>query len=375
MSERKLVHIEKIEELLPISGADRIELAKVLGWECVVKRGEFKVGDLCAYHEIDSICPAKPEYEFLKDVKYRIKTRKFKKQISQGLALPLSILPAKNWKIGEDVTDVLGVTHFDPESNLHKDNKPYEPSNKFLKSFYKTKTIQYLLKYSFFRKLLLPKKEKGSWPEFLEHTDEPRLANKPSILQDTDDNFFVTEKLDGQSFGCFYRNRKTGLFKNDLFGVVSRNIWLKTPNNQSVYWKMVKKYNLKNILKEHYKKTGEELSINGEQIGPGIQKNKYELKEHDLFIYNIINNRTKYHYDLNEMKLFCEKNKLKIVPILEHKFRQLPTVAEMELFSRGKSKLNDKVEREGIVVRKIVNGDKIVSYKQISSTFLLKNDE
>jgi RNA ligase (TIGR02306 family) len=93
MADRKLVHIEKIIELIPIPGADRVELAKILGWECVVKKGEFKVGDLCAYFEIDCVLDiTKPHFEFLKDTKGRIKTRRFLKQISQGLVLPLSVL-------------------------------------------------------------------------------------------------------------------------------------------------------------------------------------------------------------------------------------------------------------------------------------------
>ena len=62
---RKLAHIEIIESLTPIEGADKIETAIVLGWSCVVKRGEFKVGQPIVYVEVDSVMPDKPEYEFL----------------------------------------------------------------------------------------------------------------------------------------------------------------------------------------------------------------------------------------------------------------------------------------------------------------------
>ena len=87
-NERKLAHIELITDLQPIEGADRIEKAIVLGWECVVKKGEFQVGQMIIYCEIDSVLPELPEFEFLKDRKYRIRTIKLKGQVSQGLILP-----------------------------------------------------------------------------------------------------------------------------------------------------------------------------------------------------------------------------------------------------------------------------------------------
>ena len=52
--ERKLATIRKVNEIKPIEGADMIELAIVDGWQCVVKKGEFKPGDLGVYFEIDS---------------------------------------------------------------------------------------------------------------------------------------------------------------------------------------------------------------------------------------------------------------------------------------------------------------------------------
>ena len=42
-----LASIQKVIKLTPIEGADLIETATVLGWEIVVKKGEYKVGDLC----------------------------------------------------------------------------------------------------------------------------------------------------------------------------------------------------------------------------------------------------------------------------------------------------------------------------------------
>lgn len=111
---RNLVSIQKIKELHPIAESDNIEVAKILGWSVVVKKGEFKVGDKVVYAEIDSLFPDKEEFEFLRGSKFRIRTIKLRGQISQGIAFPLSVLPAGEYNIGEDVTDILGVSKYEP---------------------------------------------------------------------------------------------------------------------------------------------------------------------------------------------------------------------------------------------------------------------
>ena len=91
--ERKLASIQRIVSLSPIKDADLIEKAVVLGWELVVaKKDKFKVGELCVYVEIDSILPSKPEFEFLRERKFRIRTIKLKGQVSSGIIFPLTIL-------------------------------------------------------------------------------------------------------------------------------------------------------------------------------------------------------------------------------------------------------------------------------------------
>lgn len=103
---RHLATIREIASLRPIEGADRIEVAQVDGWECVVQKGEFHVGEHIVYIEVDSIVPERPEFEFLRDRKFRVRTIKLRGQVSQGLVLPLSILPNGTPAIlGADVTD------------------------------------------------------------------------------------------------------------------------------------------------------------------------------------------------------------------------------------------------------------------------------
>lgn len=115
---RHLATIRNIASIRPIPGADKIEVAQIDGWECVVaKADKFKLGDKVVYIEIDSIVPERPGFEFLRDRKFRVRTIKLRKQISQGLVLPLTILPeGKQYNINDDVTDILGIKKYDPQA-------------------------------------------------------------------------------------------------------------------------------------------------------------------------------------------------------------------------------------------------------------------
>ena len=54
---RKLASIQRIWNIEPIEDAHAIEKASVLGWQLVIRKGEFVIGDLCVYCEIDSVMP------------------------------------------------------------------------------------------------------------------------------------------------------------------------------------------------------------------------------------------------------------------------------------------------------------------------------
>ena len=107
---RKLASVQYVHDVYPIDGADRLEAIGVLGWKCVAKKGEFEVGDWCVYFEIDSFLPIDERFEFLRATSYknsdllgegfRLKTQRFRGQVSQGLALPVSILPnGTKWQL------------------------------------------------------------------------------------------------------------------------------------------------------------------------------------------------------------------------------------------------------------------------------------
>jgi len=160
------------------------------------------------------------------------------------------------------------------------------------------------------------------------------------------------------------------IFTKYQFIVCSRN--LTTNDKNSLYWKIAQKYNIEKILKENHP-----LTIQGEQGDTKVQGNKYGIKEPTMWVFNIIDHKKNYHYNWLEMSQFCIDNKLGYVPIVKIcKLSYLgSTVQELVEFSKGKSVINPNVEREGIVVRCIENGKKLLSVKIINPDFLLKYKE
>lgn len=386
MNERKLAHIEIIEALSTIENADKIEVAHVLGWECVVKKGEFNIGDKIIYAEVDSVMPEKPEYEFLRERKFRVRTIKLRGQVSQGLVLPLPEM----WKIfdiGTDVTNAIGITKYlspSEQSELQQQEDKIK--------FEKNKLKKFMMRYSWFRRLFLSKKGKSGFPYWVSKTDEERIQNIPQVLEQfKDKEVYVTEKIDYQS-GTWTGKmvpKFDGIlsklpFKKYKFVVCSRN--LTTNDKSSLYWKIAKKYNLEQILKEN-----PTLTIQGEQGDTKVQGNKYNISEPTMWVFNIIDHEKNYHYNAMEIRNFCAKYNLQTVPLLSFEefnyghcgairftgtLSELgSTVQELVEFSKGKSVINNQIEREGVVIRCIENGKKLLSFKVINPNFLLKYNE
>lgn len=127
---RSQAHVETIERLSPIEGADRIELAfmRDLGWQVIVRKGEFNVGEPIVYVEIDSILPKdNTAFAFMENRKYRVRTIKLRGTLSQGLILPISVLPKGEYIPGQDVAGILHIEKYDEynekEQNISADER------------------------------------------------------------------------------------------------------------------------------------------------------------------------------------------------------------------------------------------------------------
>jgi len=363
---RKLASIKIISDIQPIENRDRIELVIVDGWQIIVKKDEYQIGDKTIFVEIDSVLPEMPEFEFLRPKKFRIKTMKMAGTLSQGICLPLSILPKdKEYNIEDDVTNIIGIKQYE----ITRDIEPEETSSKNNKKF-QHPIFKYLFKYSFFRNILLPKKENKDFPEFISKTDECRIQNMPFILKNKDNTYVVREKIDGQS-GTFFLKKMKKKWpwqkQNYDFGVCSRNLRLWNESDSS-YWFVVKKYNIKEVLKNIIK-DNDFVAIQGECISPKVQGNKYKVKESDLYAFNLIYPDGKVSCLWGEEIL--KEYGIKWCPLIDKNYVLPNTVNELLDYSTGKSKLYNTL-REGLVFR---NYEKNLSFKAVSPDFLIKNDE
>jgi hypothetical protein len=367
---RKLASIQTVKEVSPILGADNIELTTILGWKCITKKGEFKVGDLAVYCEIDSILPEREPFMFLATKKFRIKTWKLNKfgVVSQGILFPLFVLPEGKYKEDQDVTDILGVTKYEPEETDPAVMEVKEPKNKAILFIHKK-----MMRYELYRKAYLNlfgvKKEKA-FPEFISKTDETRIQNLSNLFENEwkgTGGWDVTEKVEGQSATYFSRKTEPKWYEfwkktSRQFGVCSRSIWLKTKHSCN-WWNIA----IKNNIEEKLLKVPFDIAIQGEIAGPGIQGNIYKFPELRFFVFNVKNLETGEMYNYEQITAFCMYYGFEQVPLVARNFYLPETLDEVVNYSNGKSLLYDTL-REGVVIRK---GD--ISFKAVSPEYLLKH--
>lgn len=388
MAERSLAHIEKIIDIQPIPDADNIEVATVLGWKVVIaKKDNFKVGDNIVYIEIDSKVPDKPEFEFLRDRKFRVRTIRLRGQYSQGLIMPLSILPSGSYDVGQDVTKELGITYYVEADNVRKADKPskdmkYKAMCQRKRVLFSKPFFRWLLRRKWGRALLFmffgKKKDKPkSFPTkfaFIHKTDETRIEALPHLIG-YPKPLIVTEKLDGTS-STYILERLRGKNKFEFY-VTSRNIRQLNDEQDcyhtyNIYWAMAKKYNIEEHLRQYLIDNPqlEYVCIQGESVG-SVQGNPLKLAEDDLYIFNFIRS------DLGRIssldgKLIVESWGMKWVPIIETDFKMPQDMEEFKLMADGKSVVNPSVIREGLVLRDPTCD---LSFKNVSRKFLLKHQD
>ncbi len=167
--------------------------------------------------------------------------------------------------------------------------------------------------------------------------------------------FYVTEKLDGSSV--------TYYGKDGVFGVCSRNLDLLEDENNTMW-----KFAITTGLRERMVGLGKNIAVQGEIIGEGIQGNPYQRIGQTVRIFNGFD-IDKYDYlSLDSLLELTKVLELKTVPILDLDFTLPETIDELLLMAEGKSILNIKTEREGLVIR---SHDRKISFKAISNKFLL----
>lgn len=359
---RKLASVQRVVSVDPIPNADAIELARVLGWQCVVKKGEVKPGDLVVYFEIDSKLPARHEFAFMADRGYRVRTIKLRGCISQGLAMPVATFPELgNVKEGQDVTEKLAVVKYQKGyCGKPGSHKPRPRPGLWLRLW-----NRFLV--------LIGKRDPGTgtFPSFLRKTDEPRIQGQPSFLEKhRGDVFYVTEKLDGCSITAFVKDGK--------FGMCSRNTMVEANQFYSDLRKFFHPTAKALFLEHNLRNLKRNIAIQGELIGPEIQGNKYGLREHKLFLFNVFDIDKQEYLSMAEAFEVARRLSLQWCPVLDTSLVLNHSVDEIVKLSTAKSKLA-KVQREGIVVRSVVEqfdpNHGRCSFKVINPEFLLKYED
>ena len=215
---RELARIVAVDDVLEHPNAERLSIALIGGWQCCIKLNEFKKGDLALYVEIDSLVPtAHPSFTFLEerttDIKSvgeitysRISTAKFRKELSQGLLIPVPESLGKV-KAGDNVTKQLGVLKYERVAQRGANEPEAE-------SWY-GRMVRFISGD--------PVTNAKPWPSFINKSEQNRVQNigtQYSRAADEQERFEKSIKLNGQSMSawCVIDGPHFG-----VLGVASRN--------------------------------------------------------------------------------------------------------------------------------------------------------
>ena len=402
--ERELAYVVHIDNIIPIEGADRVEQAIVGGWHIMVRKGQFQIGDLAIYFEIDSKVPEKPEFEFLAAKHYKIKTQKYFKGtvISQGLLMsaedfgwentttdqfagntPIIKRPDGSYLTeGDFLTKELEVTYAEAEDNKRKANSAdkYKKMAQRRPNIFKKKWAQWMMRRNWGKKVMFfffgkKKDKKNEWPTWVVKTDEERIQNLVYMIPTfQNEKWIPTEKIDGTSTTFTMKKGKRG--KNDFF-ICSRNVVFDKPDKKcfyetNVYTEMAEKYDIENVLKSILDENKDLLfvTIQGETYGEGVQKRDYSIKGHDFMAFNLIfgdANGVPTRKNPIDMSSILSSYKIPCVPFFDP--IELPdTCDEILALAEGASAI-DGLPREGLVFRTL---DGCRSFKAVDNGFLLK---
>lgn len=345
---RKLVALKQIKEIRPIENADAIEVASIDGWDIVVKKDEFKVGQEVVYFEIDSFLPDTADvFKFLmsrgkkkafndkgEQVEgHRLKTIKLRGQISQGLILSIEDFDGLNSKLentNEDTRQKVLEDYIYNDLGVFKYEVPL-PMEPFIN---------------------------GTYPSFTQKTDSVRVQNLSDdyLLKLAEESeWFASEKIDGTS-STWWKD------EDGILNVASRNYTLDI-NESPLHLAIAEKYKLNDILKP-----GD--VIKGEIYGEGIQGNPLQVKGQHLALFDYENQ--------NGSEISKELESLR-APLYNLEFPK--TVREaVNQVDKLKSNINKNRYAEGIVwwskdhkeFNKLGNRP---NFKAINNTYLIKYEE
>jgi RNA ligase (TIGR02306 family) len=339
---KNLATIQIIKSIKPHPNADKLELATVLGWQVVVKKGEFKPGNLCVYVVTDTVMPDLPEFEFLKSKNFRIKPIRLRGESSNGICFPLSVLQSSFVTPLEsnDVTDQMGVIHYE---------KPLPAQ--------------------------LAGNAVGRIPNFIIITDEDNLRSYPHALAELyGKEYYITRKDDGSSCTFFKTSGPPLDSLDETFGVCSRKINLQKDENNG-FWKMAIKYDIERKLTEFMKDVDiSKIAIQGELVGPNVQKNPLGLENLEFHAFGLLHIPLRKYYPFSVLREFCNKFEVPMVHVIEHGASFNYSLEEL-IGIANNLKYPNNTPAEGIVIRPTFEMHSQVLNKQWSGKVISEHYE
>jgi len=351
---RKLATVQRIASISPIEGADAIEVARVGGWDVVVKKGEFTAGDLAIYFEIDSWIPTalapfltKPghfpkTYNGVEGEKLR--TIRLRGQVSQGLLLQVGTVDNAALCYGDvhfpcteglDVTERLGIQKWEAPISAQ-----------------------------------LAGQARGNFPSRIIKTDQERIQNLTREFNNgklQEYTYEVQEKCEGSSCTIYLLDGE--------FGVCSRNLDLKETEGNT-FWDLARAINAEEKLRAYSEANdGCSIAIQGEAIGPGIQDNIYKLNKHEFRLFDVqLPNDGGSYMEPIDRRIFAKQYEFTEAPLIETHFTfGTKTIADVIAMADGNSAINPSAKREGLVFK--ATSKKRFTFKSISNAYLLKSKD
>lgn len=364
-----------IKEILPHNNADTLSLIQIEGFQVVVKKGEYEVGQLAYYIYPDSIVPVRPEFSFLWADKIlsdeeptvkqrRISVRRFRKEWSEGLLMPITKELQKEfgqvWDMDiteeiDDLSDFLGITHYqppEPEDMTGQNEKG--PKSGYSKSL---KGWMYWVWYRILDQLgfdspLRGANEKGPKND-KPYYDIENYKNHVSAFE-SGEMVWVSEKIHGCQGKFVYQDKHMYAGSRRMWkSAKSKCIWRKCLEQNP--W--IEEWCRAN---EGYTLYGEVLPCQGEKFTYGVAASQVIFRVFDILSPNYI--------WLQPFELIHK------VPIL---YQGPFDEGLIKTLAAGKSTLDNKTIREGVVVKPLterhVRGLGRLVLKIISMEFLEKS--
>ena len=364
--------VAKIENIVPIPGADNIEQALIGGWSCIVKKGAHSRGELVICATTDAIIPQTLSDKmgvtgYLRSGT-RVRTVKLRGVYSECLIIPLHYLKGKltmgnpDVNEGDDVMEKLGISKWEPpvkQIQLASGRKIRYSENPNFHVYYKFPNMKNV-------KGMFTEEDEVQITRKLHGTNARYgiVKKKKLSLWDRVKKFFGDQWADYE-WVVGSHNVEKG---SDSQGFYDTNVWYKIADDYKIKESLW--YYVKNVI-ANKEAIGSGVVVYGEIYGAGIQKNyEYGLKNIKFAAFDLTVNGVYFptQMALDEIKMWIG---LPYVPVL-YTGPWNQAIQDKYVFNNFIERT--KVPHEGVVV-KHVSGERNKVAKVINPDYLIYGEK